>query len=271
MQVLFATDVAARGLDIRRLPYVVSFDFPLNLDTYIHRVGRTGRLESTGHSFSFFTRNLAKIAGPLMTLLRDHNQSIDPNLQQLAVAWEEAVEKAGGMHLLEHRGEGEEEGEGIEDRVVSIEAADIDEGLQGVVVKKEPAERQKMKIAVAKKVTAKCPQPSAPAPAPAPAPMEEFISSSKFAGSKQGYMFKTGLEGLGYYKDVQIKKSSLQKPSEKHNRTQVNRTAPIIAGGGKKRMNWDEDDEDDFVSKLGGTSSKGRKSIPGRLRKKLKK
>ena len=55
---MVATDVAARGLDIRQLPYVVNYDFPSSLETYVHRVGRTGRLAAFGHAFSFFTRNL---------------------------------------------------------------------------------------------------------------------------------------------------------------------------------------------------------------------
>lgn len=42
VQVLVATDVAARGLHVRQLPYIVNYDFPGNLDTYIHRIGRTG-------------------------------------------------------------------------------------------------------------------------------------------------------------------------------------------------------------------------------------
>jgi superfamily II DNA/RNA helicase len=58
LQVLVATDVAARGLDIKALPYVVNYDFPSSMETYIHRVGRTGRIASNGHAFSFFTRNL---------------------------------------------------------------------------------------------------------------------------------------------------------------------------------------------------------------------
>lgn len=57
---MIATDVAARGLDIRALPYVVNYDFPSRLETYIHRVGRTGRLAANGHAFSFFTRNLVR-------------------------------------------------------------------------------------------------------------------------------------------------------------------------------------------------------------------
>lgn len=59
-QILVATDVAARGLHIRGLPYVVNYDFPSRIETYIHRVGRTGRLAAYGHAFSFFTRNLVR-------------------------------------------------------------------------------------------------------------------------------------------------------------------------------------------------------------------
>ena len=69
-QVLVATDVAARGLHIKNLPYVINYDFPTNLDTYIHRVGRTGRLATDGHAYSFFTRNLAPLAKPLLALLK---------------------------------------------------------------------------------------------------------------------------------------------------------------------------------------------------------
>ena len=43
IQFLVATNVAARGLDITDLPYVVSFDIPEDADTYVHRIGRTGR------------------------------------------------------------------------------------------------------------------------------------------------------------------------------------------------------------------------------------
>ena len=70
VQVLVATDVAARGLHIRGLPYVVNYDFPSNLEQYIHRAGRTGRLAADGHCYSFFTRNLAPLAQPLLGLLQ---------------------------------------------------------------------------------------------------------------------------------------------------------------------------------------------------------
>jgi len=69
-QVLVATDVASRGLHIRGLPFIINYDFPSNLETYVHRVGRTGRVSESGHAFSFFTRNLAPIAKDLLSLLQ---------------------------------------------------------------------------------------------------------------------------------------------------------------------------------------------------------
>jgi ATP-dependent RNA helicase RhlE len=53
LQVLVATDVAARGLDIEALPHVVNFDVPGQPEDYIHRVGRTARAGATGHAITF--------------------------------------------------------------------------------------------------------------------------------------------------------------------------------------------------------------------------
>ena len=52
VQVLVATDIAARGLDIQQLPYVVNFDLPNVPEDYVHRIGRTGRAGLTGEAFS---------------------------------------------------------------------------------------------------------------------------------------------------------------------------------------------------------------------------
>jgi superfamily II DNA/RNA helicase len=53
LQVLLATDVAARGIDIVQLPAVVNFDLPRSADDYTHRIGRTGRAGETGVAVSF--------------------------------------------------------------------------------------------------------------------------------------------------------------------------------------------------------------------------
>jgi ATP-dependent RNA helicase RhlE len=52
VRVLVATDVAARGLDIEDVPLIVNYEVPRGLDSYVHRVGRTGRNESMGHALT---------------------------------------------------------------------------------------------------------------------------------------------------------------------------------------------------------------------------
>ena len=53
MQVLVATDIVARGIDVEELSHVVNFDVPHMPEDYIHRVGRTARAEATGDAFTF--------------------------------------------------------------------------------------------------------------------------------------------------------------------------------------------------------------------------
>lgn len=52
-RVLVATDIAARGIDVDALGHVVNFDVPLAPEDYVHRIGRTGRMEATGEAFTF--------------------------------------------------------------------------------------------------------------------------------------------------------------------------------------------------------------------------
>ncbi|PQJ66831.1 DEAD/DEAH box helicase [Photobacterium angustum] len=54
-RVLVATDVAARGLDIEQLEYVVNFDMPFKAEDYVHRIGRTGRAGMTGHAITLMS------------------------------------------------------------------------------------------------------------------------------------------------------------------------------------------------------------------------
>ncbi len=53
LDILIATDVAARGLDIPEVSHVINYDIPQNYDTYVHRIGRTGRGDKKGNSLTF--------------------------------------------------------------------------------------------------------------------------------------------------------------------------------------------------------------------------
>ncbi len=54
---LVATDIAARGIDISEISHVINFDIPDTVDAYSHRIGRTGRADSSGEAFTFVTRD----------------------------------------------------------------------------------------------------------------------------------------------------------------------------------------------------------------------
>ena len=54
-QIMVATDIAARGLDVDGISHVINYDMPDTADAYIHRIGRTGRAEKTGDAFTFIT------------------------------------------------------------------------------------------------------------------------------------------------------------------------------------------------------------------------
>lgn len=70
VQVLVATDVAARGLDIDALPQVVNFDLPIVAEDYIHRIGRTGRAGATGAAVSLICADEVQLLAAIETLIR---------------------------------------------------------------------------------------------------------------------------------------------------------------------------------------------------------
>ena len=78
-RVLVATDVAARGIDIDELSHVINFDFPEVPETYVHRIGRTGRAGSKGTAYSFcdvaeiaMLRDIEKIVGKRIPTMQDN-------------------------------------------------------------------------------------------------------------------------------------------------------------------------------------------------------
>ncbi|XP_011153208.1 ATP-dependent RNA helicase dbp2 [Harpegnathos saltator] len=82
--ILVATDVAARGLDVDDVKYVINFDYPSSSEDYIHRIGRTGRRRQTGTAYAFFTSHNMKHAGDLIEVLREAGQNVNPRLSEMA-------------------------------------------------------------------------------------------------------------------------------------------------------------------------------------------
>jgi ATP-dependent RNA helicase DDX5/DBP2 len=83
ISVLIATDVASRGLDVKDIGYVVNYDFPTQIEDYIHRIGRTGRAGATGTAYTFFTQKNAHFAGDLVKILSQVGQEVPQELQAL--------------------------------------------------------------------------------------------------------------------------------------------------------------------------------------------
>ena len=70
VDVLVATDVAARGLDIADLPAVFNFDVPFNAEDYVHRIGRTGRAGASGLAVTLVTREDARLISDIEKLIK---------------------------------------------------------------------------------------------------------------------------------------------------------------------------------------------------------
>src|SRR5438034_7137342 len=70
VDVLVATDVAARGLDIVDLPAVFNFDVPFNAEDYVHRIGRTGRAGASGLAITLVTRDDNRLIGDIEKLIK---------------------------------------------------------------------------------------------------------------------------------------------------------------------------------------------------------
>ncbi|KAH3902301.1 DEAD/DEAH box helicase SCDLUD_002121 [Saccharomycodes ludwigii] len=74
--ILVATAVAARGLDIPNVKHVINYDLPADVDDYVHRIGRTGRAGNTGNATSFFNGENKKLAGDMVDLLEEAKQDV---------------------------------------------------------------------------------------------------------------------------------------------------------------------------------------------------
>ena len=80
--VMLATDVAARGLDVKDVTLVINYDFPAKMEDYVHRIGRTGRAGAKGAARSMFAAGDARHARSLCGLLQTAGQPVPRELAQ---------------------------------------------------------------------------------------------------------------------------------------------------------------------------------------------
>lgn len=98
VNILIATSIAARGLDVKNLGLVVNFDPPSHLEDYVHRVGRTGRAGADGIAITFVSRNQEKEINVLVKALKLSSNDVTPELQIIADSFNQKV-KAGGAKV----------------------------------------------------------------------------------------------------------------------------------------------------------------------------
>ncbi|XP_042731280.1 probable ATP-dependent RNA helicase DDX4 [Lagopus leucura] len=95
-QILVATSVAARGLDIENVQHVINFDLPNTIEDYVHRIGRTGRCGNTGKAVSFFDdQSDGHLVQSLLKVLSEAHQEVPVWLEEMAVRGTSVVTSLG--------------------------------------------------------------------------------------------------------------------------------------------------------------------------------
>lgn len=83
MKLIVATDVAARGIDIKGVTLVVNFDAPGNTEDYVHRIGRTGRAGQKGYAVSLISDKDAHALRGIIEVMRRTNQEVTPEVEAM--------------------------------------------------------------------------------------------------------------------------------------------------------------------------------------------
>jgi ATP-dependent RNA helicase RhlE len=107
VNILIATDVAARGIDINELDAVINFDLPNIPETYVHRIGRTGRAGEFGKSYSFcstdekpYVKAIQQLINVQIPIEENHPYPLDPKAQPIV------HKKQGSKYKKSRKGEG---------------------------------------------------------------------------------------------------------------------------------------------------------------------
>lgn len=101
---LIATDVAARGLDIPKVKLVINVTFPLTIEDYVHRIGRTGRAGADGMAYTFFTERDKSLTGELVNVLKAAGQPVPEALLKFGTTVKKKEHSAYGAFYRETDG-----------------------------------------------------------------------------------------------------------------------------------------------------------------------
>lgn len=98
---LIATDVAARGLDIPDVEFVINYTFPLTVEEYCHRIGRTGRAGKSGVAHTLFTHHDKHHSGALINVLNEAKQDVPESLLKFGTTVKRKEHKEYGAFFKE--------------------------------------------------------------------------------------------------------------------------------------------------------------------------
>lgn len=139
-QVLMATSVAARGLDIQGVEHIINYDLPRHIDEYVHRIGRTARCGNTGKAVALFTdHDDIELSKPLVRVLADADQEVPEWLEELSKGSESRSGRGKDYHYRDARrnknfhsgrSNNNENSEAVLNKLIEKNAANSDEEIE---------------------------------------------------------------------------------------------------------------------------------------------
>ncbi|WP_113356826.1 DEAD/DEAH box helicase [Rhizobium sp. SYY.PMSO] len=145
IQLLVASDVAARGLDLPDVGHVFNFDVPIHSEDYVHRIGRTGRAGRSGAAFTIVTKRDTKHVDAIEKLIGEDVQWLNGDLSALPPA-EESADDNRSSRRRDPKGKGRDRDRSRGGRSASSHKSDIDVEDNGVaVIEAAPAKAESVK------------------------------------------------------------------------------------------------------------------------------
>ncbi|SCB43773.1 DEAD/DEAH box helicase [Rhizobium multihospitium] len=145
LQLLVASDVAARGLDIPDVSHVFNFDVPIHSEDYVHRIGRTGRAGRSGAAFTIVTKRDTKHVDAIEKLIGEDVQWLNGDLSALPPA-DESGDDNRSSRRRDQKGKGRDRDRSRGGRNASSHKSDIDvEDNDVVAIEAAPAKAESVK------------------------------------------------------------------------------------------------------------------------------